>query len=173
LRKNKYLIDKHDHSIDISQNIKENEDNINIIATTTTSTTNVNYSKEINKNNSVNTFISRVAPSAYKAIVTSSETKSFKDKCADLFDKIVENHEYLKMLSTVRVFNFTRKLDYLNICTRLLLSLLTTTLFYEINYPANYSCENRIYDIPANVTQKYACLEDSIMIQPYSTECEW
>ena len=86
---------------------------------------------------------------------------------------LVENHDYFKMFSPHKLFTESRTVDFIALCSRLLTALFITTIFFQIMYPANYSCETRIFDIPVNVTQKEACLADTTIIQPTVPECVW
>ena len=92
---------------------------------------------------------------------------------------LAESHEIWRMFTPWRSFVRTRAADYLNIFSRTLLCMLFATAFYDILYPADYSCERRIYSpyIQANETQKHACLSASapfsFLDKGLGTECVW
>ena len=53
-------------------------------------------------------------------------------------------HQYTKMFSKVRTFIDSRVHDYLLACSRILVLLILVTLFYDVVFPADYSCERRV-----------------------------
>lgn len=92
---------------------------------------------------------------------------------------VVEHHPTFKMLTPWRSFVRTRTSDYLNCFSRLLLALLLITAYYNVLYPANYSCERRIYKpfLPVNVTQRSFCLTAVSPVHNiydgFGSECVW
>ena len=92
---------------------------------------------------------------------------------------LAENHDLWKMFTPWRSFVRTRSSDYLHIFSKTLFCLLFVTAFFDAVYPANYSCESRIYTpfIQVNETQKHACLKADapfhFLDSGLGSECVW
>jgi hypothetical protein len=96
-------------------------------------------------------------------------------------------HEYTKMFSNFRTFIHSRTHDYLLACSRVLMMLIMVTLFYDVIFPADYSCESRVNSgdastdgtyLLANQSRREKCmLGQPIVMQniypAFPSECDW